>query len=124
MVTFLMFARPLLLRLAGAEVRPPQAYRVAADFALRKKPGRREWLRGHLSPGPDGTLRACRFPNEGSGIFTSIVASTGLIACPRISLASSRAIRSSSFPSPKCWGDPGAGAALAAHDFGIILEAF
>ncbi|MBF0306347.1 MAG: molybdopterin molybdotransferase MoeA [Alphaproteobacteria bacterium] len=79
MVTFLIFARPMLLRLAGAPFSPPQSYPVAADFAFRKKPGRREWLRGHLRPGPDGGLVARRFPNEGSGIFTSVVASTGLI---------------------------------------------
>ena len=46
------------------------------DFA--KKLGRREWLRGTLSRQGD-QLVVERFPNEGSGIFTSIVASTGLI---------------------------------------------
>lgn len=82
MVTFLMFARPLLLRLAGAELRPVRSYPAIADFAFKKKPGRREWLRGRVDRGPDGRLMANRFPNEGSGIFTSMVVSSGLIELP------------------------------------------
>jgi molybdopterin molybdotransferase len=78
-VTFLMFARPLLLRLAGAIVRAPQRVPVAAAFSYKKRPGRREWLRGTLATDETGRLAANRFPNEGSGIFSSVVASTGLI---------------------------------------------
>jgi molybdopterin molybdotransferase len=81
-VTFLMFARPALLHLAGAAPVPPQRFPVAAGFAFAKKPGRREWLRGTVRRGDDGRLVAERFPNEGSGIFTSVVASTGLIELP------------------------------------------
>jgi molybdopterin molybdotransferase len=81
MVTFLMFARPMLLRLAGCRTDNPRRYPVAADFSFSKKAGRREWLRGHLVQ-RDGRLRAERFPKEGSGIFTSVVASTGLIELP------------------------------------------
>ena len=78
-VTFLIFARPLLLRLAGATQRPPQRIPVAADFSFKKRVGRREWLRGSIASDESGHLVARRFPNEGSGIFSSVVASGGLI---------------------------------------------
>ena len=45
MVTFLRFARPLILRLGGCTEVEPAHYRVAAGFDYRKKKGRREWLR-------------------------------------------------------------------------------
>ena len=80
MVTFLMFARPMLLRLAGARPLPLRSIPAASDFTFRKPAGRREWLRGDLRVGADGRLLASRFPNQGSGVFTSMVASSGLIA--------------------------------------------
>lgn len=78
-VTFMMFARPLLQRLADAAIRPPQRFPAAADFSYAKKPGRREWLRGSVSNDRNGRLIASRYPNEGSGILTSMVNSNGLI---------------------------------------------
>lgn len=78
-VTFMLFARPLLLTLAGALYSPPQRIPVIADFSYKKKPGRREWLRGSLGTNAIGQLTASHFPQEGSGIFSSVVASTGLI---------------------------------------------
>jgi len=78
-VTFLMFARPLLRQLAGATQRPPQPIPVPADFAFKKRAGRREWLRGTLATDESGRLVARRYPKEGSGVFSSMVASTGLI---------------------------------------------
>lgn len=78
-VCFVRFARPLLLSLAGAAWEEPAAFRVPADFTMAKKPGRREWLRASLVPGPGGAPRARPFPREGSGILTSLTASDGLI---------------------------------------------
>jgi molybdopterin molybdotransferase len=82
MLTFLIFARPALLRLAGAAVVAPQYYPVTADFSFKKRIGRREWLRGSLRRDADGHLVAHPFPHEGSGILTSMVASQGLIELP------------------------------------------
>ena len=45
MVTFLRFARPLILRLGGCTEVEPAHYRVPAGFDYKKKRGRREWLR-------------------------------------------------------------------------------
>ena len=79
MVTFMRFARPALLLLAGCTEIEPTVYRVRADFAYKKKLGRREWLRASLFTAPDGTLSARKFPRDGAGILTSMVESDGLI---------------------------------------------
>lgn len=79
MVTYLRFARPVLLRLSGAADVAPLAFRVRAGFDIRKKEGRREWLRARLAPGSDGTPLAQRFARDGAGILTSLVESDGLI---------------------------------------------
>lgn len=77
MVCFMVFARPLLLRLAGRDDWRLPVRQVAAGFEFKKKPGRREWLRGWLE---GETARS--FANEGSGILSSMTAATGLIDLP------------------------------------------
>jgi molybdopterin molybdotransferase len=79
MVTFLRFARPVLLRLGGAADIEPHLFRVRAAFDAKKKLGRREWVRARLSAGEDGVMVANRFPRDGAGILTSLVESDGLI---------------------------------------------
>lgn len=79
MVTFLRFARPVLLRLGGAAEIEPHLFRVRAGFDAKKKLGRREWVRARLTPGEDGMPVATRFPRDGAGILTSLVESDGLI---------------------------------------------
>ena len=79
MVTFLLLARPLILRLSGAEAPPPRAYRVAAGFAYAKKAGRSEYLRARLERGADGGWVAQKFPRDGAGILTSLVEADGLV---------------------------------------------
>jgi molybdopterin molybdotransferase len=82
MVTFMRFARPALLLLAGCREIDPTFFRVPADFAYKKKATRREWLRASLVAGPDGHLRARKFPRDGAGILSSMVAADGLIELP------------------------------------------
>ena len=79
MVTFLRFARPVLLKLGGATDIDPIFYRVCAGFTMTKKHGRREWVRARLSPGADGAPVATKFPRDGAGILTSLVESDGLV---------------------------------------------
>jgi molybdopterin molybdotransferase len=78
-VTFLRFARPVLLRLAGAADVAPLSFRVRTGFDIRKKEGRREWLRARLTLDTDGMQLARRFPRDGAGILTSLVESDGLV---------------------------------------------
>ena len=84
MVTFLRFARPLLLGLAGANAneREPHLFRVRAAFEIKKKHGRREWIRARLEHGADGVPVAIKYPRDGAGILTSLVESDGLIELP------------------------------------------
>jgi molybdopterin molybdotransferase len=79
MVTFMVFVRPIIQRLAGAASRPPQRFPVAAAFSCRKKVGRREWVRARLD-GTIGALPAAKgFERDGAGILTSMVETDGLI---------------------------------------------
>jgi len=78
MACFLMFVRPLIDRLEGAEARPLRRWPVVSGFAMRSKPDRLEWLRGTLSH-EGGDLIARRYPRQGSGIIHSLTDSDGLI---------------------------------------------
>jgi molybdopterin molybdotransferase len=79
MVCFVYFARPVLIALGGGRWPTPRGFPVPADFAMNKKPGRREYLRARLRRGPDGRLRAERIAREGSGILTSLAEADGLV---------------------------------------------
>jgi molybdopterin molybdotransferase len=81
-VTFLRFARPLLLRMMGCSETAPMLYRVRADFEHRKKDGRREWVRARLVPDGAGGIVARKFPREGAGILSSMVEADGLAELP------------------------------------------
>ena len=82
MVTFMRFARPALLLLGGGTEIDPAFFRVPVEFSYKKKPNRREWLRTMLVPGPDGVLCARKFPRDGAGILSSMVAADGLVELP------------------------------------------
>jgi molybdopterin molybdotransferase len=77
-VTFVVLARPLILKLCGAAASLPRLFPVRAGFAYRKKPGRREYLRASLRR-EAGTLVAVKYPKDGAGILSSIVQSEGLV---------------------------------------------
>ena len=78
-VTFLLFVRPFLLRLQGAEVpAQPRGMQLRADFAWPKADRRNEFLRAKLNA--QGGLDL--FPNQGSGVLTSTVWGDGLVDNP------------------------------------------
>jgi molybdopterin molybdotransferase len=77
-VTFAVLARPLILRLAGAEASDPRRFPVRAGFAYRKKPGRREYIRARLERDGDQIV-AIKYARDGAGILSSIVQSDGLV---------------------------------------------
>ncbi|WP_424985324.1 gephyrin-like molybdotransferase Glp [Microbulbifer sp. S227A] len=74
MVCTLIFARPAMCLLAGAEWREPQGFDVPAAFGKRKKPGRREYLRARIRNG-----RAEVFASEGSGRISGLSWAEGLV---------------------------------------------
>ena len=77
-VCTLIFARPALARLAGEAWPEPAPVMAPAAFAKRKKPGRREYLRGRRRA--DGAVEA--FRSEGSGLIGGLTWSDGLIELP------------------------------------------
>lgn len=76
-VCTLVFARPALRLLAGADWSDPEGFLVPAGFAKRKKPGRREYLRARLRDG-----RAEVFKSEGSGRISGLSWAEGLVELP------------------------------------------
>jgi molybdopterin molybdotransferase len=74
LVTYMAIARPLIAALAGERLAAPHLVTATADFAYRKKPGRREYVRVSLRPGGI----AVRFPREGAGLLTSLTESDAL----------------------------------------------
>ncbi|MBK8909443.1 MAG: molybdopterin molybdotransferase MoeA [Rhodospirillales bacterium] len=79
MVTFMRIARPMILGLAGCTDRAPHVYTVSLGEAVKKKAGRREWMRARLRTAHDGSLVATRSARQGSGILSSLVQADGLI---------------------------------------------
>jgi len=77
-LTFAILARPLILRLAGADEPPAPTYPVRAGFGYRKRAGRREYVRATLAR-EDGGLVAHKYPKDGAGILSSIVQSDGFV---------------------------------------------
>ena len=72
MVAFYQFARPALLRLAGvAPVAAPPLLRAVCTQAIRKSPGRTEFLRGVLFH-DDGEWKVRTTGAQGSGLLSSM----------------------------------------------------
>ena len=76
---FLMLARPVLLRLAGAAWALPRRYPVTAGFDLVKKPGRTELVRARLEGGADGRPIARKLARQGSGVLTTLLEADGFV---------------------------------------------
>ncbi|HEY2024285.1 gephyrin-like molybdotransferase Glp [Paraburkholderia sp.] len=77
-VTFLLFVRPFVLRLAGVHAVAPRALSLRADFTQRKADRRNEWLRARVNAAGGLDL----FPNQSSAVLTSTVWGDGLIDNP------------------------------------------
>lgn len=78
MLTFLLFVRPALFKLAGRRELFPRLFTAVATEPMRKKAGRREFKRGIVSFGPRGWEVRTTGP-QGSGILTSMVLGNCLI---------------------------------------------
>jgi len=77
-VTFLLFVRPFILKLAGRNDLFPPSYQMRADFDWLKADRRNEFLRAKVNS--NGGLDL--FPNQSSGVLTSASWGDGLIDCP------------------------------------------
>jgi molybdopterin molybdotransferase len=77
-VTFLLFVRPFLLRLAGVRDVAPRAFSLRADFTQAKPDRRNEFLRVRVNAAGGLDL----FSNQSSAVLTSTVWGDGLIDNP------------------------------------------
>lgn len=82
MVTFLQFVVPLLQRLEGQPVTPPNTLQAIADDALQSRTGRCDYVRGVYYSDAQGHLHVRSTGAQGSGILTSMVAANCLIELP------------------------------------------
>jgi len=78
-VTFACIVRPLILRLAGAQLTPLLPMPVRAGFSYKKKSGRREYVRVKLASVGDGIVEARKHPQDGAGVITSLTETDGVI---------------------------------------------
>jgi len=77
-VTFLLLVRPFLLRLQGAARIVPKAVPLPAHFTWPRADKRREFLRARRNA--EGGLDL--FPNQSSGVLTSVAWGDGLVDVP------------------------------------------
>jgi molybdopterin molybdotransferase len=77
-VTFLVAVMPVLRVLCGAAPEGPKPIAMTAGFDWQKPNARREFLRARVAS--DGRLEI--YPNQGSGVLTSMVWADGLIDNP------------------------------------------
>ena len=77
-ITFLLLVKPLILGLQGSAPQAPVPYRLPAHFDLPKADKRREFLR--VRRNAQGGLDL--FPNQSSGVLTSVVWGDGVVDNP------------------------------------------
>ena len=82
LVTFMLFARPFILKRQGATAVMPEVLPVSAGFSWPRPGGRREFVRARLERGRDGEPVAAIYPRQGSDVLTSAVWGDGLVDIP------------------------------------------
>jgi len=78
-VCTLMFGQPLIRALGGGGWQRPKAYAQTLGFDVKKKVGRKEWLRVYQQIQDNGTIVLQRSASHGSGILTSMTRADGLV---------------------------------------------
>jgi len=78
-VCSLMFGQALTNAIGGGKWQHPQSYPQTLGFEMKKKAGRREWLRVYREQQTDGSYLLQRSASHGSGILTSLTKADGLL---------------------------------------------
>jgi molybdopterin molybdotransferase len=78
-VTFLLMARPFLLKRMGAQEAPLRYLTATADFNWPRPDKRREFLRVKLEQDASGQPALQLWPNQGSGVMSSLAWADGLV---------------------------------------------
>ena len=79
LVAFYAFAREALLVLAGARPEPLPVLRARSVAAIRKRPGRTEFQRAIVEPGPDTGWQVRVSNSQGAGILRSMSEANALL---------------------------------------------
>ena len=82
LVTFYVFAREGLLRLAGATDAPPTRLLARSAVAIRKRPGRTEYQRAIVERGAGGALQVRSSGSQGAGVLRSMTEANALLVLP------------------------------------------
>lgn len=78
MVCFLLYVYPAIFVLSGGAWPEPHRFRIPAAFDMKKKPGRREFLRGILEYRDTGPVLR-KYDRDGSGLIQGLIEADGLI---------------------------------------------
>ena len=78
-VCTLMFGHPLIRAIGGGGWQRPKSYFQKLGFDVKKKAGRREWLRVYQDVQSNGDILLKRSASHGSGILTSMTRADGLV---------------------------------------------
>jgi molybdopterin molybdotransferase len=81
-VTFVLFARPFILRMQGREDVAPVVTPAVTDFDWPRPDKRREFIRARLEPAADGSLRVQAYPSRSSAVLSSVAWANGLAVIP------------------------------------------
>ncbi len=87
-VTFLLFARPFILKTMGLKEPRNRALQAVAAFDWPKPDKRREFHRARLTRGADGANLVEVYPSRSSAVLSSVAWANGLVVLPE-----NRAIR-------------------------------
>lgn len=82
MATFLLFARPAILKLRGEQVTDLPEYRAVCDTPLQKVPGRKDYQRGICHLDGQGQWHVCSTGMQGSHILHSMSVANCFIVLP------------------------------------------
>lgn len=78
-VTFVLMGLPFLQRRMGLAVTAPVVRMMTADFDWPKPDRRREFIRVRQKTDTQGNVRLDRWPNQGSGVMSSVAWADGLV---------------------------------------------
>lgn len=78
-LTFVLLARPFLLRRMGASITAPSSWSVAAGFSRPLADPRREFLRGRLETDDKGQVKVVLYPSQGSAVMSGLAWADGLV---------------------------------------------
>ena len=73
-----MLINPLIAKLSGGKFELPNSNKIIADFSMKKKTQRMEWLRIIKKTIKNKDI-ALKYPKQGSGMISSVSYSDGII---------------------------------------------